>query len=290
MGMLGRYVVLGFIAIIGMIIPNSAFAATDGFTDFFDPSNWTFSTQGNGFVDTSGAPDDVILIGSDLSVTCLPTSSLTPCNTDFTITIPENGYVKFFWEYETFDFFFNVFNPTFDPAGILIDGQFFQLTDDGGPAVQSGFVVVPLNQGQVFGFRIDSTDDQFGESAEILFEFMFVPENEGAYISSARSGTEVIGQGFVGFANLADEEIFPLEPQVVEGGLSGLTFDSNGDLYASAVFGFRTGEFYQVDPITGESEFIGDFLLPLDKVTESSEPDVKIKDLATQPGSDVILE
>lgn len=274
--------VFGLISTIGLILPNSAFAASSGFQDDFDPANWTFFTaDGTGSVDTSGAPDSIMLVGSD-DENCEDDNF---CPTDFTIPIPANGYVQFFWNYETED------GPGTDPAGVLIDDQFFALTNPFGPDIQSGSAVVPVNQGQVFGFRVDATDDCCGAGAFTeIFDFVFIPENEGAYVSGSTSGSGNLDNGAIGLANFDSEEITQIGDQVAEGGLSGLTFDSNGNLFGSSVvpecFGCQS-ELYQIDPITGDAILIGGINTPA--VIEGSPGTVKIRDLATQPGTDVIF-
>ena len=266
----------------------SAFAGAlppGGFQGDFDPANWTPFTQGNGFVDTEDAPFSIMLVGSDESGTCNLDEEVDDfCPTDFTIPIPANGYVQFSWKYFTED------GPSFDLAGVLINGQFFELTDPDGDIEQSGFAVVPVNQGDVFGFRVDSTDDIEGAGAFTeIFDFEFIPENEGAYVSGANSFGENLAAGAIGFANFESEDITQIGDQVVtEGGLSGLTFDSNGDLFGSSVFGeggiFIPSQLYQIDPITGEAILINDIAI----FNVGTFP-LKIRDLATQPDTDVIF-
>ena len=284
-GKLGiAFLVLSLVT-VGLSSQNAfAGAFIGGFQGDFDPSNWTFFTEGNGFVDTDSAPFSIILVGSDESEPCnLDEGGDDFCPTDFTIPIPENGYVQFFWEYSTED----EDGPCCDLAGFLINGEFFQLTDDEGFEFQSGFAVVPVNQGDVFGFRVDSTDDCCGVgSFTTIIDFMFIAENEGAYVSGGNSFGENLDSGAIGLANFDSEEITQIGDQVVtEGGLSGLTFDSNGDLFGSSVFGVGSpSELYQIDPITGESIFIGGIGIESEGILP-----VKIRDLATQPGTDVLF-
>ena len=134
-------------------ISNQKAFASGGFSGDFDPANWTFSTEGNGFVDTDGAPDFIELDGSD-------DSECGECalNTDYTIEIPSTSTITFDWDYTTFD----CDGPSFDPAGYLLNGDFFQFTNDDGSNSQSGHIEVPVNSGDIFGFRVFTTDDTCG--------------------------------------------------------------------------------------------------------------------------------
>jgi len=277
------FVVLSLVT-VGFTSQN-AFAGVpppDGFQGDFVPSNWTFFTEGNGFVDTAGAPFSIMLVGSDESETCnLDEEEEDFCPTDFTIPIPENGYVKFSWDYLAA----NEECPECDPAGFLIDGQFSQLTS-GGDFDESGFAVVPVNQGQVFGFRVDATDDCCGEGAFTeIFDFMFIPENEGAYVSGSTSSSENLDNGAIGIVNFLSGQITQIGNQIVEfGGLSGITFDSNGDLFGSSIFNGFSSTLYKINPITGEGTLINNIAI----FSEGTYL-LDIRDLANQPGTDVIF-
>jgi len=221
-----------------------------------------------------------MLVGSDESGNCnLDEEGEDFCPTDFTIPMPANGYVQFSWEYFTED------GPQFDLAGFLINGQFFELTDPDGDIEQSGFAVVPVNQGDVFGFRLDSTDDCCGVGAFTeIFDFMFIPENEGAYVSGSTSGSENLEAGAIGIVDFVSGQINQIGNQIVDfGGLSGLTFDSNGDLFGSSVFGGGSpSQLHKIDPITGDGTLINDIAI----FSEGTFP-LRIRDLAT--GADVIF-
>jgi TPR repeat protein len=96
---------LSAVLIVGSITP--AFAVTNGFTGEYDPSNWTFSSDdAEAFVDTTNAPDYIILSGPDEA----GGEEGPEADADFTITIPSNGFINFDWEYETTD------DPTYDFA------------------------------------------------------------------------------------------------------------------------------------------------------------------------------
>jgi hypothetical protein len=127
------------------VAPGTVYQA--GFAGDFDPSNWTLSNigPGNGFEDATLAPASVTLYGS------------AACNgyneTHYAVTIPVDGNLSFNWDYD------NDPDPAFwDPFGYSVDGVFTQLTDDGGPTVQSGSVSINLTQGQTFALTAISLD------------------------------------------------------------------------------------------------------------------------------------
>ncbi len=146
----------------------TAYAGVGGFSGTFDPSNWTEFTEGNGFVDTTGAPASISVIGSDESIDCLgffpfslPSNLLRPeqhdilnCVTDFTITIPCDGTVDFDWSSVN-----SQESNVFDVPGFLVNGVFTVLNHAG---TDSGSQGVPVQLGDVFGFRVDATDDVSG--------------------------------------------------------------------------------------------------------------------------------
>jgi len=148
----------------------SAHAGVGGFSGTFDPSNWTEFTEGNGNVVTVNAALGFIVIeGSDNSIGCDGGNGLESndgllgarnhindnCVTDYTIPMPCTGTVSFVYFYETADGF------DFDPAGFLLNGAFTVLAGHD-EDIKSGSQVVAVQQGDVFGFRVDSTDDGSG--------------------------------------------------------------------------------------------------------------------------------
>lgn len=129
------------------------------FSGSYDVANWslTLSANSNGFVDTAGAPASIALYGSD-------NDTFSSQTTDYTTSVTCDGSVGFDWTYMTYD----RDGSSFDPAGLLINGGFSQLTADGQPqfSVQSGSVVVAgLSTGDTFGWRIRATDDTLGFGA-----------------------------------------------------------------------------------------------------------------------------
>ena len=143
------------------------FLANPAFADFigpYDVSNWNQSPEG-GFIDLSSAPSSILLISSD--------DGNGESNTDLTIEILTDGIVTFDWNYlttEPIDPGF--FGPEFDPFGYLLNGSFFQLTDDLGTAEQSGWEEVTVLAGDIFGFRANSFDSLEGPAFTLIEKFV----------------------------------------------------------------------------------------------------------------------
>ena len=85
-----------------------------------------------------------------------------PGHTDLTITSRGNGFFHFDYLYSSLDI------PPFDFAGYLLGPTFYQLADTDG---QSGTVDVPVLQGEIIGFRIESVDNQFAPGVLTITNF-----------------------------------------------------------------------------------------------------------------------
>ena len=161
----------------------NAYAGVGGFSGIYDPSNWTEFTEGNGVVVTN-APVSITLEGSDNSNGCIGGNGFASnsgllgarndlnanCVTDYTITIPCTGTVNFDWDYDSFDTLSS--NSEFDVAGNLLNGAFTFLIEHNGAFSQSGSSSVPVQGGDIFGFRMDATDDAFGNAIIEISNFM----------------------------------------------------------------------------------------------------------------------
>ena len=137
---------------------NPAQALTQ-FAGYYAPANWTQSIQGDGSINTGGAPASISLSGAnDLT--------FTNQNTDFTIAAPTAGTVSFDWAFSTDDDF-----PAADPFGYLLNGAFTQLTINDSSLTQSGSVSFSVLAGDVFGFRQNSNDSNFGRASTTISNF-----------------------------------------------------------------------------------------------------------------------
>ena len=125
------------------------------FSGYYDPSNWSlFSVSANSDagVDASGAPASIIFNGND--------SGFGDCCSlydDLSITIPSAGTVSFDYDHV---------NPDIDEFYYSVNGTATFITSSG-----SGTVSVPVNQGDVFGFRIFTDDDCCGRGVATIFNF-----------------------------------------------------------------------------------------------------------------------
>lgn len=153
--------VVGTAMIIGLTAVPVKAATVMGFQDAYDPSNFTLSNVNtNGFVNSSNAPDSIFLTGGN-------TGSGSFGQTTYTTIAAAMGTVMFDFDYNSL----NQDGPSFDPFGIILNGIFTQLTDDFGPDVQSGTFSFNVNQGDIFGFAIQTTDNMFGSSQVEIFNF-----------------------------------------------------------------------------------------------------------------------
>lgn len=116
----------------------------------YAPENWTFSSQdiagvtADGSIDLSNMPTGFTLTGND--------DDLAGANSLYTITVPQNGTLKFRWSYTTND------GPMYDRAGYKLNGTFVELTDQDGNSDQNGEQYVTVSEGDVFSFVVDATD------------------------------------------------------------------------------------------------------------------------------------
>ena len=134
-------------------VPAARAADIMGFTGPYAPANWTFENfNADGSVDTTDTPNSIILTGGD-------NGSDDFGFTIYTVTAAETGTVIFDWNYETFDSFFD---PSADFFGYVLNGNFFQLSDDFGPPNQNGSFMFEVMGGDTFGFEIDTSDNLNG--------------------------------------------------------------------------------------------------------------------------------
>ncbi len=128
----------------------------------YDVSNWTASTELNGIIDTSGAPNSITMTSSDF---CELLDCDDASNQDFTIMAVAGGQVQFTWEAITDDDDFG-----FDPFGYLLNGNFTELTDSSA-FEDSGTASFNVLAGDIFGFRAHSTDSCCGAATTIISNF-----------------------------------------------------------------------------------------------------------------------
>ena len=137
-----------------LLLTSGGFAVTTeakaAFIGYYSPSNWTFTQPPNGVgsVDSSGAPNSIVLEGSQ--------GTIAPGNVDFTITVPASGTWSFDWSYDSVD----VVNSTInDNGGYLLNNTFTRLAFNSevvnGPV--SGFISLSVSQGDTIGYRVSTS-------------------------------------------------------------------------------------------------------------------------------------
>ena len=145
-------------------------AAKADFSGYYAPSHWTLTNTGgstNGFVDTSGAPASITLHGGS-------SQSGTAGDTDFTIAAAASGMLNFHWSY------FSTDSGTYDSAYFLLNGVPTFLADNGSQGM--GDFSIALTSGNIFGFRVHSADNLFGDGELTISEFS-APVPEGSTLS-----------------------------------------------------------------------------------------------------------
>ena len=152
---------LGILAGAGMFsTPVEAFTII-GFQGSYNPSNFILENiNADGTVDVSSAPDSITLIGGN-------NGSGDFGQTNYVAEAVDAGTVMFNFSYESF----NVDGPLFDPFGIVLNENFIQLTDNNGPDSQNGVFSFNINEGDRFGFAIQTLDNVLGASEATITNF-----------------------------------------------------------------------------------------------------------------------
>ena len=139
----------------------STFSSVSGFEGPYDTTNWSLTNDNaNGSVDVTDAPNSITLTGGD-------NQSFLFGSTSFTISAPANGTVSFDYDYNSFD----LDGPAFDPFGVVVNEIFTQITNDSGPDNQTGSFSFSVDQGDIFGFAVQTDDNIFGPASVTISDF-----------------------------------------------------------------------------------------------------------------------
>jgi hypothetical protein len=116
------------------------------FSGYYAPGNWTLTNtgDGNGFVDTSGAPASIVLHGGS-------SQSGNPSDTDFTIAAGGSGTFNFHWSY------FSTDSGTYDSAYVLLNGVATFLAANNSQGM--GDFTTSVTAGEIIGFRVHTVDN-----------------------------------------------------------------------------------------------------------------------------------
>lgn len=153
---------LSILALCGAALFGATATASADFTGHYDVSNWSTLKFGNGYVDTSGAPSTITVVGSD--------NYGGFGYIDFYIQADQLSNVSFSWAYSSPDL------PGYDSALYYTDDTgYVPLADTSGA---SGTVSFTLSAGEYMGFSVESLDSSYGPGALTIrdFEVEAVPE------------------------------------------------------------------------------------------------------------------
>ena len=158
------------VLLLAMLGAQNALAVSTGFQYYYEPSNWTEFTDGNGVVIANNQAIKIIGSGESGKQCGIEANPDVNCDTDFFIVIPCDGSVVFDWYWANQDE-----NPDFDQGGYLINGAFTRIDNVGTPGLfpenSLGSKNVPVSAGDIFGFRVLSDDDLSGDGSLTIFEF-----------------------------------------------------------------------------------------------------------------------
>ncbi|NEQ53242.1 MAG: PTPA-CTERM sorting domain-containing protein [Leptolyngbya sp. SIO3F4] len=142
--------------VAGVVAMDISTANAAGFTGNYAPTNWEFFDNAGGSIDLSGTPGTIELTGGNSSASGI---------TAYTIEAVTDGNFIFDWSYATSDLF-----PVFDPFVVITD-TIVSLTDDRGPALQSGTFSQFVTAGTIIGWGISTTDGLSGPALVNISNF-----------------------------------------------------------------------------------------------------------------------
>jgi serine protease AprX len=145
--------------------PGGSLNSGRGFTGGFHPDNWELvnsPANTGGFVTVDdGPPVEVFVTGGDDGV---------GGDTDFQIEIPMDGTITFDWGYQSTD------TGTFDTGGYAINGSYTQLAANNSQVpFFNETATVEVSAGDIFAFRVNTTDGLFGPGVFGATNFDFAP-------------------------------------------------------------------------------------------------------------------
>ncbi len=170
-----------------LTVPFTETVAQSVFNMDYALDKWTqtSSTGSSGTINYVDAPRSVTLNGSDGEM-------MTNADIDLTIQIVSPGIYSFNWQYFTNDI---AGSPRYDIAGILLNGSFLQLSQNNGPAYQTGtYISAYLTPGTTIGFRVRAMDNLFGNAIFNISNFsapMYLLPVDLSYFTGKRLNQDV---------------------------------------------------------------------------------------------------
>ena len=156
------------------------------FSGSYAPINWTFSTSSDGSVNTTNAPTSITLTGGN-------DFSFSAGSTSYTVTAAGSGTVTFNWNYSTAD---GVATP--DPLFRVLNGTKTTLFDSFVLTTGSGTDSFTVATGDVFGFGIDTTDNDNGAASTTFSNFSVTDATPVPFDFDPSLGLAALGLGFGG--------------------------------------------------------------------------------------------
>jgi hypothetical protein len=153
-----KRVLLSLVLIGALGVVHDASASTiSGFSGVYGPSFWTTTlTNCDGNVNEAGVPSSLTVIGCD-------NGSGDYGDISYTAVAAGSGTVSFAFSYGSADP-----DVGYDHFMYLLNGGLAFLADTNGTSGSTSFAVAA---GDVFGFRVDSTDNVFGEGIATIRDF-----------------------------------------------------------------------------------------------------------------------
>jgi subtilisin-like proprotein convertase family protein len=148
------------------------------FVDYHAYKDFIVHAEGNAYTEfaswTGSAPDGGSVSATSTNVTLVSDNdggTVGQVNYSLNSTLPASGYIVFDWNYSSANS-----SPFWDPFGYVLNGTFFQLSDNGGPLNQSGRVIIPVLSGQTFAFSQRSVDACCGAATTVVTNFLFTDQ------------------------------------------------------------------------------------------------------------------
>ncbi len=175
---------MGMTGAIAAMNPTESLAIN--FSGSYAPINWTLTNDTDGSVNTTNAPTSITVTGGN-------TGSSNPGSTSYTVTAAGSGTVTFNWSYSTVDFSADV-----DPLFRILKGTKTTLFNSTVSSNGSGTDSFTVATGDVFGFGIDTFDNDSGRATTTFSNFSAPDATPVPFDFDPSLGLAALGLGFGG--------------------------------------------------------------------------------------------